>query len=230
MHVQCAVPTLQRPLRGVMRTKPSLRTPAPVRQSELAFNKSDSRVRLLEAASELIREKGPNGASVRAICEAAGVHPPTLYHYFSDLNGLYSAVMESVCAAYADSNPPDEVVQPTARILDVWDTMMRTARKHPGIIDLMNNQLVNGHIPHLMQIHYRQLITSFKQLSKDNKMRVKPRVAAHMYWASAQGMASLIAASRHGIPLPKGAIRAAHDALLTSIFEGSPTDSDEARP
>jgi AcrR family transcriptional regulator len=38
----------------------------------------------MKAATKLLAERGPEGTSTRAICEAAGVTQPTLYHHFGD--------------------------------------------------------------------------------------------------------------------------------------------------
>lgn len=186
----------------------------------LSHGDPDARSRLLDAATLLIKEKGPNGTSVRAICSLAGVHPPILYHHFGDLNGLYSAVMEAVCAAYAPGH--SEFSQPLARIDDVWNRVLLVARHEPEIINLMNRQLGTGQVPEQLRQNYEQLATAFEQLAKTTRLRVTPRIAAHVYWAGAQGLAILIVASHHGIAFPDGAEDVTKKALLESIFETLP--------
>jgi AcrR family transcriptional regulator len=49
--------------------------------------------KLMKAATKLLAERGAEGTSTRAICEAAGVTQPTLYHHFGDKGGLIEAVV-----------------------------------------------------------------------------------------------------------------------------------------
>jgi len=51
------------------------------------------RERLMLAATELFKEKGYAGASVREIVAAAGVTKPVLYYYFGNKEGLYLELM-----------------------------------------------------------------------------------------------------------------------------------------
>ncbi|REJ32205.1 MAG: hypothetical protein DIU84_10500 [Bacillota bacterium] len=48
---------------------------------------------ILRAAAELFRARGYDAVSIRAVCEAAGITPPTLYHYFGNKEGLFKAVV-----------------------------------------------------------------------------------------------------------------------------------------
>lgn len=52
------------------------------------------RDRVLDAASGLMSRRGFSGTSIAAICEKAGVGPPTIYWHFGDKEGLFAAVME----------------------------------------------------------------------------------------------------------------------------------------
>lgn len=181
--------------------------------------KSAVRDRILKVASRLVRKHGPAGATARAICEAAGITAPTLYHYFNDLNGLYAEILVSIFVEYQADQPPDEVTEPVAMIDDIWDRLMHNAHNEAGVVDLLNRQLSNGQVPDILRGNYERLATAFEQLSKDTPMKVSSKVAAHMFWAGAQGMASLIVASRHGVPYPKGTAEAFKASLLHGIFE-----------
>jgi AcrR family transcriptional regulator len=54
---------------------------------------TDSRNRLLQEAEKLFMAHGFAAVSTRAICEAAHVTQPSLYHYFGSKEGLYLAVV-----------------------------------------------------------------------------------------------------------------------------------------
>ncbi len=52
-----------------------------------------SRERIVDAASEVVAERGAGGASLDQILEAAGASKSQLYHYFSDKGDLVRAVI-----------------------------------------------------------------------------------------------------------------------------------------
>src|SRR5262245_45100507 len=52
---------------------------------------------LLDAAIEVIRERGPD-PSMEDIARRAGITKPVVYRYFGDRAGLYRAVAERYCA------------------------------------------------------------------------------------------------------------------------------------
>ena len=55
-----------------------------------------TRDRLLRAAADLIAASPGETVPLRAICDAAGVRLPTLYHFFGSKEGLLDAVVEQV--------------------------------------------------------------------------------------------------------------------------------------
>jgi AcrR family transcriptional regulator len=59
---------------------------------------------LLDAAEELIVEKGMEGASVTEIAARAGTSVGALYHHFKDKKALYYAVFHRMTSAIADQN------------------------------------------------------------------------------------------------------------------------------
>ncbi len=61
--------------------------------------KEGGRERILGAAQRLFVEQGYKGLSMREIAEAVGVSKPALYHYFTDKEALFLAILES----YLDS-------------------------------------------------------------------------------------------------------------------------------
>src|SRR5262245_29518133 len=53
----------------------------------------ETRARILDAALEMFAANGFEGASTRAIAEAAGVNLPAIQYYFGSKEGLYRAVL-----------------------------------------------------------------------------------------------------------------------------------------
>ncbi|MEU7976326.1 TetR/AcrR family transcriptional regulator [Micromonospora sp. NPDC049089] len=62
--------------------------------------RDDVRAGIVAAATQLLREKGANAVTTRAVAQAAGVQAPTIYRLFGDKDGLIDAVAEHVMAAY----------------------------------------------------------------------------------------------------------------------------------
>ncbi len=56
--------------------------------------------RILLKALSLFSERGYEAASVREICEAAGVTKPTLYHFYGSKEGVYRALVEGTLRDY----------------------------------------------------------------------------------------------------------------------------------
>lgn len=69
------------------------------------------RAQILNAARACFREHGFHGASIARICQAAGMSPGHIYHYFRNKEDIIAAIVE----------------QDVARILDFHERM-RTAR------------------------------------------------------------------------------------------------------
>jgi len=64
------------------------------------IDRSPSERRFLKAALELFSEKGYEAASVREICERAGITRPTLYYFFKSKEGIYRALIEDAAAEF----------------------------------------------------------------------------------------------------------------------------------
>lgn len=56
----------------------------------------DTRERILQAAIELVREKGFKGATTREIAKKAGVNEITLFRHFNNKEGIVKAAFEKV--------------------------------------------------------------------------------------------------------------------------------------
>ena len=82
----------------------------------------DSRSSLVEVAAELLREHGPAAVTTRAVAQAAGVQPPTIYRLFGDKDGLLDAVAEHVFAEYvAEKMVVPDHGDPLADLRVGWD-------------------------------------------------------------------------------------------------------------
>jgi AcrR family transcriptional regulator len=59
----------------------------------MAWLRTRPRARIIDITAELLAASPTGQISTRAVCDAAGVTPPTLYHHFGDKDGLLHAVV-----------------------------------------------------------------------------------------------------------------------------------------
>jgi len=62
-----------------------------------------TREEIKNTARQLMAEKGAAGLSIRAIAREMGMTASALYHYFSNLNGLITALIEDAFTQLADT-------------------------------------------------------------------------------------------------------------------------------
>jgi AcrR family transcriptional regulator len=98
------------------------------------------KTRILEAAAELIADSPDAEISTRAVCEAAGVSAPSIYHYFGDKEGLLAAAVDFAMARFLDSKrvAAAAVHDDVADDLRAgWDNHLQFARENPGMYRLL---------------------------------------------------------------------------------------------
>jgi AcrR family transcriptional regulator len=162
--------------------------------------RTDRREKIFEAALALIREQGAAAATVRAICDRAGVKPPTIYHYFGDLPGLHRAVTEAVFAESLrrkGGEPRDDALE---EIEAGWDAYVDFAADEPNLFAVMNQEIASAPLPANALASFARLEENFRRLGRTRDIRHDPQTAAQMTWAAAHGAACLAAGSQHGLP------------------------------
>src|SRR5258706_12158990 len=98
------------------------------------------RPRILEPAAGLLARSADADVSTRAICDAAGVSPPTLYHHFGDKDGLLAAVVDFEWARFLETKRAvAEVVHEHVAddIRAGWNNHIDFARENPNSYKLM---------------------------------------------------------------------------------------------
>src|SRR6202046_4262446 len=95
---------------------------------------------LLETAAGLLAQSADADVSTRAVCDAAGVTAPTLYHHFGDKDGLLAAVVDFGWAAFLETKLAAAAVIHDHVADDVragWDNHLEFARENPSFYKLM---------------------------------------------------------------------------------------------
>lgn len=101
-----------------------------------------TRARILATATEEFCANGYAGARVDAICKAAQVNPRMIYHYFTDKDGLYVAVLEQVLSELREEELKLAVdqVPPMQGIIELYDFIHEHFGRHPELIHLLTGE------------------------------------------------------------------------------------------
>lgn len=108
--------------------------------SPVPETRADVRSGIVGAAARLLREGGPRAVTTRAVAQAAGVQPPTIFRLFGDKDGLLAAVAEHVMAGYvADktARAAGEDGDPVADLRAAWRTHIEFGLANPHVFLLL---------------------------------------------------------------------------------------------
>jgi AcrR family transcriptional regulator len=198
------------------------------------------RTRILEAAAGLLAES-PD-ASTRAVCDAAGVTAPTLYHYFGDKEGLLTAVVDFGWAAFLQTKRTVAAVVHEHIADDVragWDNHLQFARENPNFYKLMWSPAIAANSAALREA-YQMLYERLELGAARGQLRVSAETAARTVMAATIGTAlslisrpdlfgddtfathlretaiASITVPEHAAPAPKRRVHAAEPTLATA--------------
>lgn len=102
----------------------------------------DTRATVVEAAARLLRDRGAAGVTTRAVAQAAGVPPPTIFRLFGDKDGLLDAVAEHVMATYVAATSETasrEDGDPVGQLRDAWRTHVDFGLANPDLFVLLSS-------------------------------------------------------------------------------------------
>src|SRR5689334_17595572 len=95
----------------------------------IASHRSAVQEAILDAAAELVGERGVTGVSMAEVAQRAGVGRATLYKYFGDVDAVLSAWHHRQVAAHLQQL--EEVWERTHRIDDVLEAYAFIRHEHP---------------------------------------------------------------------------------------------------
>lgn len=99
----------------------------------------DVRVRILNAAQDLVASGGVDAATTRAVAANASVQAPTIYRLFGDKQGLLDAVAEHAISKWvADKTSRAPLEDPLDELREGWKQHVKFGLENPGLFALMN--------------------------------------------------------------------------------------------
>ena len=145
---------------------------------------------ILEAAVEILEREGPEAVTTRAVCLAAGITAPTLYHHFGDKNGLLRAVVaggvERFMTLKRASRKTDDALADLKR---GWDEWIAFATERPKLFRLMVENTMSD--PGARREAYEIMRATVERLHEEGRLSVDVETAAHSIWAASNGVLSL---------------------------------------
>jgi AcrR family transcriptional regulator len=152
---------------------------------------SDVRTRILEAAAGLIADSPDAEISTRAVCEAAGVSAPSIYHHFGDKEGLLAAVVDFTmeCFLRAKREAAVAVHDDVADDLRAgWDNHLQFARENPGMYRLLWSPAVSRESRAAAEGH-ELLRTVLERGASLGQLRMSVETATRVVMAAVTGAA-----------------------------------------
>jgi AcrR family transcriptional regulator len=152
---------------------------------------STARTRIVEAAAGLLADAPDADISTRAVCEAAGVTAPTLYHHFGDKQGLLAAVVDFGWAAFLETKRTVAAVVHEHVADDIragWDNHLEFARENPNFYKLMWSPGIGGNSASFRSA-YRMLRERMELGARRGQLRLSAERAAQTVMAATTGAA-----------------------------------------
>src|SRR5690348_15991064 len=149
------------------------------------------KIRILEAASELLARSADADISTRATCEAAGVTAPTLYHHFGDKEGLLASVVDFGWATFLESKRRTAAVVHEHIADDIragWDNHVEFARENPNFYKLMWSPAVSANSTAFREA-FEMLYDRLELGASRGQLRVSVGTAARMIMSAVTGAA-----------------------------------------
>lgn len=207
-----------------MPSQPNLQLASPLPEPETAprgrrRKGEDMRQRFVDVTTQLVRENGLAAVSTRNICDAVGVKAPSLYHHFGDLSQLHAAVIEDAFAKYyafwKDRSNTDD---PFCRVRDGWDSYIAFSLAEPELYAIVAQQNFTSNLPAPILHAHLDLIEDLKTINAIRALRYAPELSAQIFTAACIGVASMLAAQKHGIPTAPDLSGVAREAILASLL------------
>ena len=101
--------------------------------------RGEQRERIVAAGTRLLRERGADSVTTRAVAAEAGVQAPAIYRLFGDKDGLLQAVAQRVFATYvAGKATSDQSGDPLADLRDGWNTHLGFGLANPELFAVLS--------------------------------------------------------------------------------------------
>jgi AcrR family transcriptional regulator len=148
--------------------------------------------KILSAAADVLESGGPEALTSRAVCAAAQVTAPTLYHHFGDMTGLVNALVTNGIAEFmAGKRAARQAVDPATGLRRGWDAWIDFALRRPALFKLMVERAARD--PELGREAHTIMRDSLQRMRDQRALAVSVDVASRAMQAASNGVLSLLA-------------------------------------
>ncbi len=145
---------------------------------------------ILSAAADLLEREGAEALTTRAVCQAAGVTAPTLYHHFGDKEGLLRAVVAKGVARFMLLKRTNRQTRdPIADLRRGWDGWIAFAIERPNLFRLMVESTRGD--PSSSQEAFAIMRAIVERLHREDRLKTDVETAARTIWAASNGVLTL---------------------------------------
>lgn len=192
-----------------------------------ARSEDGTRSRIVEAATQLLREGGAQAVTTRAVAQAAGAQAPSIYRFFGDKDGLVNAVAEHVMEQWVTQKAaavPGEDADPMAALRSGWESQIEFGLANPELYALLNAPERSRRSP-ATAAGIEILQARIRRLAQTGVLRVSERRALEMVHAAGTGAVLTLLGTPHERRDP-GLADALFEAVVSAICLAAPARPD----
>lgn len=142
---------------------------------------------ILSVAADLLENEGVEAFTTRAVCRAAGVTAPTLYHHFGDKKGLLSAVIaQGLNAFMARKRAHRRTSDALSDLKRGWNSWVEFASERPKLFQLVANRMRAD--PSTTQEAFVMMRAGVERLADEGRLTTDADTAARAIWAGSNGV------------------------------------------
>ncbi len=192
-----------------------------------SISTAPARARILDAAVTLLRQSPTGDISTRAVCEAAAIKQPTLYHHFGDKSGLLHAAVQAGFEQYLDrKRAVPSGGDPLVELRRGWDMHVEFGLQNPTLYALMYDQPQRRRSSPAAVTARRELELVVAAIEAGGRLRVPIGVAVETLEAA--GVGTTLQLIRSGLTSPDAASVIIRDAVTEAVV--SPATVSTAAP
>jgi len=190
--------------------------------------RADTRLKIVDVASRLLHESGPDAVTTRRVAEAAGLQAPAIYRLFGDKEGLLEAVAEYVLDAYVKTKASrvqkavTSNVDPLADLHYGWNLQVEFGLTNPSLFRLLSDP---GRMQHssAAQSGKRVLEARIHRVAQTGRLRVSEPRAVDMIQAAGVGVVTTLLSTPPELRDPSLC-----DVMFEAVLNRMLTDSSDA--
>lgn len=142
---------------------------------------------ILTVASNLLEAEGVAAVTTRAVCKAAGVTAPTLYHHFGDKNGLLGAVItQGLNEFMLRKRAHRQTSDPRSDLKRGWNSWIDFATQRPKLFRLVAQRMRAD--ASTTQEAFVMMRRTVERLAAQGKLTTDIDTAARAIWAGSNGV------------------------------------------